>query len=88
MSLDWLISKYPGPSLYTMQLIGSEKKQYIIVSYVWFDIKLSYMKRAVSYLWFDIKLSYMKCAVAQLVEHLVVKSQEGGGSKPPSGTLL
>ena len=42
----------------------------------------------VSYLWFDIKLSYMKRAVAQLVEHLVVKSQEGGGSKPPSGTLL
>ena len=46
------------------------------------------MKRAVSYLWFDIKLSYMKRAVAQLVEHLVVKSQEGGGSKPPSGTLF
>ena len=42
----------------------------------------------VSYLWFDIKLSYMKRAVAQLVEHLVVKSQEGGGSKPPSGTLF
>ena len=42
----------------------------------------------VSFLWFDIKLSYMKRAVAQLVEHLVVKSQEGGGSKPPSGTLL
>ena len=58
------------------------------VSYLWFDIKLSYMKRAVSYLWFDIKLSYMKRAVAQLVEHLVVKSQEGGGSKPSSGTLF
>ena len=42
----------------------------------------------VSYLRFDIKLSYMKRAVAQLVEHLVVKSQEGGGSKPPSGTLF
>ena len=42
----------------------------------------------VSFLWFDIKLSYMKRAVAQLVEHLVVKSQEGGGSKPPSGTLF